>query len=161
MKKDIDYNEIPISVLFKIITRHQDIYAKHILKDTNITHSQVSILMNLLKKDDICQDELSQPLILDKGAVARTLQKLEDEGYITRMQDVENRRRNKISLTDKGRDIVIQIQESVKEREEAIINNMSISLEELQDLLLKFVHESRKFNDENLNDDKWEAKKSE
>lgn len=161
MKKDIDYNEIPISVLFKIITRHQDIYAKHILRDTNITHSQVSILMNLLKNDNICQDELSQPLVLDKGAVARTLQKLEDEGYISRMQDEENRRRNKISLTDKGRDIVIQIQESVKEREEGIINNMPISLDELHDLLLKFIQESRKFNQEHIEDDKWEAKKGE
>lgn len=58
--------------------------------------------MNLLKNDNICQDELNQPLVLDKGAVARTLQKLEDEGYISRMQDEEKCRRNKISLTDKG-----------------------------------------------------------
>ena len=80
---------------------------------------------------------------------------------ISRMQDEENRRRNKISLTDKGRDIVIQIQESVKEREEGIINNMPISLDELHDLLLKFIQESRKFNQEHIDDDKWEAKKGE
>lgn len=36
---------------------------------------------------------------------------------------------------------------------------MPISLDELHDLLLKFIQESRKFNQEHIDDDKWEAKK--
>lgn len=46
---------------------------------------------------------------LDKGTIARTLKKMEDSGYITRIVDPENRRAFRISLTEKGYQIAPEI----------------------------------------------------
>lgn len=159
MIKDLKNQDIPIDVLFKIISRYQDIYINYILRNTNLNRSNVHLLMKLLYEDNICQDELCEPLKLDKGSVTRTLRKLEDEKCITRTQDEENRRRNIISLTEKGKQLAIEIRESSIERQKQILKNIPITTNELYNILESIITAAIEFNDENIKqEDNWEVK---
>ena len=161
-KKLIDESNVknlPTDVLFKVISRYSDIYINYMLKDTNLTRAQIPMLMKLLIDDNICQDELAKPLKLDRGAVTRTLSKLEDEGYITRTQDEENKRRNKISLTESGRKLATEMHNASKNRDKEILKDVPMEWSELNNILQKIAINSIKFNNQLIKDENnWEEK---
>ncbi|BDZ68016.1 hypothetical protein GCM10025860_14640 [Methanobacterium ferruginis] len=75
----------------------------------NLTEGQVPYLMALSKKPGITQDDLAGMFYIDKGTIARSIQKLEDKELVQRVQDPVNRRRYKLSLTEKGEGIIPEI----------------------------------------------------
>ena len=77
---------------------------------------------------------------------------MEDLGYVNREEDNENRRQNKISLTDKGRDFTIKLRKVGIKREEEIMKNVSITREELIDLFLEILNNSKEYNEEVMGD---------
>jgi DNA-binding MarR family transcriptional regulator len=81
--------------------------------------------MHLSHKEGITQDDLAVHLHIDKGTVARALKKLEDNGFIYREINPQNRRRYLLFLTEKGRQIVPQIYDIDKEWEHSVCSNLS------------------------------------
>ncbi len=57
------------------------------------------------------QDEIAAYYALDKTSVARDARKLEDLGHLTRMPNPENRRQNRLDLTQQGREMAGRLQE--------------------------------------------------
>lgn len=62
---------------------------------------------------------------LDKGAIARTLKKMEDSGYISRIVDPDNRRAFRISLTEKAYKIAPDISAIEEQWEVRITRGLS------------------------------------
>ena len=81
--------------------------------------------MHLSHKEGITQDDLAVHLHIDKGTVARALKKLEDNGFIYREINPQNRRRYLLFLTEKGRQIVPRIYDIDKEWEHSVCSNLS------------------------------------
>ena len=52
------------------------------------------------------QKELAELLLISPAAVAVTMKKLENAGYIERKSDENDSRRNSVSLTEKGEEIL-------------------------------------------------------
>lgn len=73
----------------------------------NIGSGQHMFLIQLYNYDGLSQEELASLLNIDKGTTARAIKKLEDQGYITRIKDEDDKRANKIFLTEKAEDIRI------------------------------------------------------
>jgi DNA-binding MarR family transcriptional regulator len=71
----------------------------------NIGSGQYMFLIQLYGKDGLSQEELSSRLNIDKGTTARAIKKLEDEGYIIREIDEDDKRAYKIFLTEKAKEI--------------------------------------------------------
>ena len=61
--------------------------------------------MYLMGHTDANQDAIAKFYMLDKGSVARSLQKLESKGFISRKVNDENQREKMITLTKKALDI--------------------------------------------------------
>lgn len=152
MKCPIDKENISLSFLFAIFLKSQNSYYKYYLRDTEINLQQIPILLKLLNHDYIYQKDIASDLRMDNGLVTRNIRKLEDLKYVDRQEDDENRRQNKISLTDKGRSFTIKLRDEGLKREEEIMKNVSISREELVELLLEILDNSRDFNEENMGD---------
>ncbi|MBE6486955.1 MAG: winged helix-turn-helix transcriptional regulator [Methanosphaera stadtmanae] len=152
MKCPIDKENISLSFLFTIFLKSQNSYYKYYLKDTEINIQQIPILLKLLNHDYIYQKEIVTDLKMDNGLVTRNIRKLEDLDYVIRQEDNENRRQNKISLTDKGRDFTIKLRKEGIKREEEIMKNVSITREELIDLFLEILNNSKEYNDEIMGD---------
>ena len=85
-----------------IIVRGSQVYSTRKLTDFGINSAEEYILMYLMGHKDANQDSIARFFMLDKGSVARSLQKLEGKGFITRKVNDENQREKVIALTDKA-----------------------------------------------------------
>ena len=94
------------------------------MKDLELTAGQVPFLMHLSHKEGITQDNLAVHLHIDKGTVARALKKLEDNGFIYREINPQNRRKYLLFLTEKGRQIVPKIHQIDKEWEKSVCSDL-------------------------------------
>jgi DNA-binding MarR family transcriptional regulator len=80
------------------------------LRGTGVNDTEYNICCFLNFYGDASQDMIAKSYAFDKSTVAKALLSLEKRGLITRKTDPANRRRNIISITDKGRE---QIKDAV------------------------------------------------
>ena len=66
-------------------------------------------LMRLLDRDDVSQDELAEHFWVDKATAARTLAKLEEEGYVTRTPDQRDKRVKRVRITARAREVAPEL----------------------------------------------------
>lgn len=88
-----------ISVLY----RYSQSYQKKRLGPYNLGPGQLPILIMLFHKERVRQVDLATQLQLDKTSLARTISKMEENGYIERNKDDHDSRAYSISLTPKAR----------------------------------------------------------
>lgn len=117
--------KIPFKGLISIILRNHFVFMNRELKHLNLTEGQVPCLVALSKKEQLTQDDLAKMFHIDKGTIARSIQKLEDKKLVQRVQDPVNRRRYRLSLTEKGEKIIPEILNAEKKWEDTIFKNFS------------------------------------
>lgn len=72
----------------------------------------IPIITFLYENEGANQDALAEALQFNKSSAARAVARLEKEGYLTKTEDPDNRRRNILRTTEKARlakDEIIQI----------------------------------------------------
>ena len=105
----MDNSKIPLGLLVSMIHRTRMMYLNDKMSDLDISAGQFPFILILSEEEGITQEEMAAHFHIDKGTVARALKKLEDNEYLFRKIDSENRRRYLIYLTEKGRKSVPQI----------------------------------------------------
>lgn len=133
--KSLDATSLPIGKLIAIISKGQTIYMNRKLDEFGINSTQLHLLFEISNQNDINQEKIASRCNINKGAVARSIKKLEDNGLVVRQIDSSNRRQNKVSLTKKGKDIVDKSIELIGEWEDEIFNNDLIKKEDMQKVL--------------------------
>lgn len=98
-----------------------------------IGSGQIMFLMQLYKKDGISQEELSENLHIDKGTTCRAIKKLEEEEFLIRVKDENDKRAYKLYLTEKSKDMEENIKSILYEWEKNI--SKELSQEEVDALL--------------------------
>lgn len=73
--------------------------------DLNLTKEQMIVLKKLHDQDGLNQNELAFLTIRNKSSLTRLLTKMEHKNYITRKQSVEDKRINRVFVTQLGREI--------------------------------------------------------
>lgn len=68
-------------------------------KSYGIGAGQYQFLIYLYMRDGLTHDELTEKIGVDKASTTRALLKLEETGYITKVQDVKDKRKYYIYLT--------------------------------------------------------------
>ena len=99
-----------------------------ITKETSkfgIGSGQIMFLMQLYKKDGISQEELSDILNIDKGATCRSIKKLEEEGFLIRVKDENDKRAYKLYLTEKSKNLEEKIKSVIYKWEDNISKELS------------------------------------
>jgi DNA-binding MarR family transcriptional regulator len=72
----------------------------------NLTAEQWIILLKLHNKGQLNQHEFTDAVLQDRANIARHLSNLETNGYIHRTQDEQDARRNLVSLTYAGAELI-------------------------------------------------------
>ena len=144
---DIKPSDIPLAGHISVIVRNYAIYFNREILPLKITSAQIPYLMILSDMGVLTQDELSGILFIDKGTVARSLQKLEDNGFISRTPDPDNRRKNLVFLTEKGKSILPRIRDIDRKWGEAICEGLT---EEERSQLFSNIYKLAKNSLENL-----------
>lgn len=94
----------------------------------------------LYNHEGINQEELSNYLSIDKGTTAKALKKLEDEGYISRVQDEKDRRAYRVFITPKGMSIKEEFFSILQGWNDNLINELKPEeIQTLKTLLKKII----------------------
>lgn len=133
--KEMKASEIPLGKLVLIISRSNFLYLKNHLKDLDLKGYQITMLFEVYKGKNISQHEIGSNYNIDKGVISRTLKKLEDDGFISRETDENNRRRNIVSLTKKGEEAVEEIINIFDQWESEIYEGIDIEKDVLHEVL--------------------------
>ena len=133
--KETEASEIPLGKLVLIISRSNFLYLKNHLKDLDLKGYQITMLFEIYKGKNISQHEIGSNYNIDKGVISRTLKKLEDDGFISREIDENNRRRNIVSLTKKGEEAVEEIINIFNQWESEIYEGIDIEKDVLHEVL--------------------------
>lgn len=86
--------------------RHMRLYAERSMAKRNLGFPEQLIIMHLHAAGESNQDALAQLLEIDKGAVAKTLGKLEEKGLVERTVNPKNKREKRIALTNAATPVI-------------------------------------------------------
>ena len=73
------------------------------------------IIRQLGREGHLKQEELACKIAVDKGAVARSLARLEEQGLVQRQVSDQCRREKRVSLTSQGREMLAVVQQVMRE----------------------------------------------
>ena len=135
--KNIDAADLPVGKLISMIARGHAIYINHHIAEYGLNSSQLHLLYEIAYNKEINQEQISARCNINKGSVARSIKKLEDKGFVARQVDENNRRQNKVSLTQKGKETLEKAKEIVDEWENEIIKPKGYIEKELLQQILK------------------------
>ena len=135
--KNMDCSIIPISNLIAMIARGQSIYMNNRLGDLGINETQLHLLFEISHHDNLNQEKIATRCNINKGAVARSIRKLEEKGFVLRTIDENNRRQNMVSLTEKGRETLSKAIKVLKDWEDEVIKEKGHVDKELLQLVLR------------------------
>ncbi|MFY3386029.1 MarR family winged helix-turn-helix transcriptional regulator [Paracidovorax sp. MALMAid1276] len=76
---------------------------KPLLEGIGLTYPQYLVMLVLWEQDGVTVSELGERLFLDSGTLTPLLKRLESQGHIARLRDVQDERRVRITLTAEGR----------------------------------------------------------
>ncbi|QOX65676.1 MarR family transcriptional regulator [Anoxybacterium hadale] len=88
------------------IYRHLLILISHELREYGIGSGQYIFFGEIARNEGISQKDLSKLIQIDKATTVKAIKKLEEEGYIYRVQDSADKRYNFLFLTEKGKDFL-------------------------------------------------------
>ena len=109
-------NDSPIIAWIHNISLNQQKYMKSKIKNFDFGHN-VRYLMFIYDNPDCSQEDLVNMFCQSKGNIAKILKKFEDEGYIKREINPQNRRKYMLNTTDKANKLIPEFRQISKDWE--------------------------------------------
>lgn len=122
-------------------------------KEYKIGAGQYQFLVYLYIKDGLTHDELTEKIGVDKAATTRAIVKLEETGYITKVQDENDKRKYYIYLTGYAKEKRKEILDISRRWEAELTSDLSKeALEELYSIfrIMAKTTEIKEFKDEEI-----------
>ena len=143
MDKKTDVRELKSK--FMHINRMHHKLAEKMLITTGVHRNQHMLLMHLYRTNEVpSQKELANCFRISPAAVAVSLKKLENEGYISRNTSENDSRYKKITITAKGKGVVEKSREILDGLDERSFGNLSSEEKEILGVLLDKVIDNLK-----------------
>ncbi len=108
-----------------VLHRYRRSYVNKRLEQFGISGGQFVILLALSRHDGISQEEISYNLKIDKTMAAKSIKKLESNGYLTRKRDISDGRANNVFLTQMALDIIPFIRETIANWENCVTSGLT------------------------------------
>ncbi len=135
--KQMDATQIPVGKLLYMIGKGYSVYVNRNLEEFGINTTQLHLLFEIAHESNINQEMIATRCNINKGAVARSIRKLEEKGLVKREIDKNNRRQNRLSLTKDGEDILIKACGVLRDWEDSVILDDGYIKKELLQKVLK------------------------
>ena len=133
----MDATQIPVGKLLYMIGKGYSVYVNRNLEGFGINTTQLHLLFEIAHESNINQEMIATRCNINKGAVARSIRKLEERGLVKREIDENNRRQNRLSLTKDGEDILIKACGVLRDWEDSVILDDGYIKKELLQKVLK------------------------
>ena len=135
--KQMDATQIPVGKLLYMIGKGYSVYVNRNLEGFGINTTQLHLLFEIAHESNINQEMIAARCNINKGAVARSIRKLEEKGLVKREIDKNNRRQNRLSLTKDGEDILIKACGVLRDWEDSVILDDGYIKKEMLQKVLK------------------------
>jgi MarR family transcriptional regulator for hemolysin len=133
-KYQLDHN---IGFLVNDISRLMSTEYNKIMKPLGLTRAQWRVVVHLHRKDGLTQSQLAELLGSGKVSVGGLIDRLEHSGWVERRDDPQDRRSNRVFLTNKGRAIEKEMEKTGRELTSQTLRNLgSDERAQLVDLLI-------------------------
>lgn len=120
MTKESDkFDSMPFIALIHHISKNK---LKYTMKNPNhmdMVH-EGRYLIEIHNRKDLSQDDLAKIFGQSKGAIAKSLRKLEDNGYVERQIDEANRRKYILKTTPKGEEMAVLLKKDLNDWEKLV-----------------------------------------
>jgi DNA-binding MarR family transcriptional regulator len=100
----------------------------------NLSPEQIAILNFLLENDKSSMQELSERSYRDNSTTTRIIDNLEKNNYVIRTNDPNDRRLNRIMITESGKDVIQKANEIAKNY--IISVNHGLSEDEIKSMII-------------------------
>lgn len=120
-----------------------------------IHHGQGHVLGMLMKHNDVAQKELAQWLNIRPASLTDLLEKLERDQLIVRSRDQNDRRVVRVSITEKGQQIVRQNIQVRREIEATMFGSLSGSEIQTMTTILQKMSQSLQQQIKKAGDGQW------
>lgn len=105
-----------------------------------ITINQILMLIQIEKRPDVSQVELSELLFKDVASITRMIELLVKRDFLSRTENKADRRKKDLKITDKGRKILELAIPIIKENRETALENINAEEQEnLFNTLVKII----------------------
>ncbi|WP_442110819.1 MarR family winged helix-turn-helix transcriptional regulator [Pseudomonas sp. NUPR-001] len=91
----------------------------------DVSVTQCYAVETLVKQGPLRLQALAEEMFLDKSTASRVVDTLERKGYVSRVEDPEDRRAVRVQATDAGADLYERIRADLIAEEKAMINSMA------------------------------------
>ena len=125
-----------------ILNRQTNHFLNEALRPLSINRSQMSILLLLSGSDGLSQAEINEHLLFNKASITKMLSGLEKSGYVTRSRGKQDKRINKVFLTEKGKDTLPHIRKAITQWEAVLAQDLTQTEQSELKLLLRKIIES-------------------
>jgi len=112
-------NNSPFIAWIHNISLNQQKYMKSKIKDFDFDHNMRYIIF-IYDNPNCSQEDIVNMFGQSKGNIAKVLRKFEDDGYIERKTNPQNRRKYMLNTTKKGSEIVPKIRQISKDWEDEV-----------------------------------------
>lgn len=134
---------------FSIIYRHGKTINDRMIRKFNLSGGQSRYLALICENPGISQESLVQYYQIDKGAIAKSIRRMEELGYIRREQNPEDRRAYCLFPTERAREVMDFCREDMKRMEQAFEESLTPEeIETFQRLLLRITDNMQKYIEE-------------
>ncbi len=129
-------------------------YVDRFVGRLGIHRSQHMLLLRIDKTDSkMTQKELAKHLEISPAAVAVSIKKLANDGYIEKTIDDDDNRFNRVTITQKGRDTISRSKEIFTAVDEAMCSELTdTEIEEFEKILLKMTNGLKKLDEKEMLD---------
>jgi DNA-binding MarR family transcriptional regulator len=110
---------------------------KPLLEKLSLTYPQYLVMLALWERDGVMVSELGAQLSLDSGTLTPLLKRLESTGLVSRLRDVTDERRVRVTLTPAGRSLkarAVGLPACILAASQCSIDELSTLTRELQQL---------------------------
>ena len=145
----------PLGAYISMAYRSHFVRINNQMKELGLSSGQFHVLMVLADQQGITQDFLAGSLLIDKGTVARAVNILEKNGIVRRITDENNRRAVLVYLTEKGEELVPQVEKIDRQWEEAVLVDFTEDEKKQAKALLRKIAENSYANAYEKGDRKW------
>jgi len=101
------------------------VYGERRLSHHGLSFAEQLVVMHLAAEGTSTQNDISKYFGLDKGTVAKTVAKLEARAFIERRTDPQDLRSKILTLTDKGKNLLHEMQEVSDKLHEGMFAGMT------------------------------------
>jgi len=139
-KTDFKHEDMPIGMLISHIARTHMKKIRCNLENYGIQKTYGPILKELSVAEGMTQKELARNMCITAPSMSVNLQKMENQGLLTRKPDDTDMRQIRLYLTEKGKDIAEKADREIALSEEKLTEALSSGeQQELKRLLIKIL----------------------